>query len=76
MKKIKKLMALTLIGTSMLVAAPIASHAEWRADTTGWWYTEGSSSTSRLFESLYGHSLTITLEEGEYVQLTGAQIIA
>lgn len=43
MKSIKKLIALTLIGTSIVVASPIEANAAWKANDKGWWYTEGNS---------------------------------
>ncbi|GEP65679.1 hypothetical protein CBE01nite_34470 [Clostridium beijerinckii] len=45
MKKLKltKVMASTLIVASILALNPIGASAEWRQDSTGWWYAEGSS---------------------------------
>lgn len=42
MKKLSKLIAGLLLGISILVLKPIGASAEWRQNTTGWWYTEGS----------------------------------
>ena len=45
MKKLKltKVIASSLIVASVLALNPIGASAEWKQDTTGWWYTEGSS---------------------------------
>ena len=79
MKKIKKLIALTLIGSSMLMVAPVASHAEWRADGYGWWYTEGNSYATgwRQINGLWyffyadGYMAHDTVIEGYYVNSNG-----
>lgn len=41
--KLTKVIASTLIVTSILALNPIGASAEWKSDSTGWWYTEGSS---------------------------------
>ena len=41
--KLTKLLAGTLLITSVLALNPIAASAEWRQDNKGWWYTEGNS---------------------------------
>lgn len=45
MKKLKltKLMAITLAIASIITLNPIGANAEWKQDSTGWWYTEGIS---------------------------------
>lgn len=45
MKKLKltKLIASTLIVASVLALNPIGASAEWKKDSTGWWYVEGNS---------------------------------
>lgn len=43
MKKFKKLVAGFIAMLSLMVVNPIAANAEWRQDSTGWWYTEGNS---------------------------------
>ena len=45
MKKLKltKLIASTLVVASVLALTPIGASAEWRQDSTGWWYTESNS---------------------------------
>lgn len=43
MKKFKKIIACFVTVISLLAIAPVAAHAEWKSNSTGWWYTEGSS---------------------------------
>lgn len=45
MKKFKltKVIASLLIAASVLALNPIGANAEWKQDSTGWWYTEGNS---------------------------------
>lgn len=45
MKKLKltKVIASTLVVTSVLLLNPIGASAEWEQDNKGWWYSEGSS---------------------------------
>ena len=45
MKKFKltKVIASTLIVASVLALNPIGVSAEWKQDSTGWWYTDGES---------------------------------
>lgn len=45
MKKLKltKLLSGTLVITSVFALNPIAASAQWKQDSKGWWYTEGSS---------------------------------
>lgn len=40
---LKKAMTLGIIATSLLVVNPVGASAEWKQDSTGWWYTEGDS---------------------------------
>ncbi|WP_294372864.1 cell wall-binding protein [uncultured Clostridium sp.] len=47
MKKFKKLVAGFIAMLSLMVVNPIAANAEWRQDSTGWWYTEGNSWATR-----------------------------
>ncbi|GEA33452.1 cell wall-binding protein [Clostridium diolis] len=44
MKKqyLKRLVAISLISTSILAVAPIKTFAAWKQDNVGWWYTEGN----------------------------------
>ncbi len=45
MKKqnLKRIITIGLIATSLITVAPIKANAEWKKDSTGWWYTEGNS---------------------------------
>lgn len=45
MKKLKlsKLIASTLVIASLLALSPIGVSAEWKQNSTGWWYTDGNS---------------------------------
>ena len=38
-KKIVSSLAIALV----LAVNPIVAHAEWKQDSTGWWYTDGNS---------------------------------
>ena len=41
--KIKKLLALTIVGTSLLSIIPMGVNAAWKQDSNGWWNTKGNS---------------------------------
>lgn len=41
--KIKKIIAFAMVATTCIVANPISAHAEWKQNSTGWWYQEGDS---------------------------------
>lgn len=43
MQKFKRLLAGVITFITLLAITPVAAHAEWRQDSTGWWYTEGNS---------------------------------
>jgi hypothetical protein len=47
MIKLTKVIASTLIVASVLALNPIGVSAEWRKDSTGWWYTEGNLYATR-----------------------------
>lgn len=40
---IKKLISATALSMCLLGLAPIKANAAWKQNSTGWWYTEGSS---------------------------------
>lgn len=42
-KHFNKIIALGIVATSVLVFNPTGANAEWKQDSTGWWYTEGDS---------------------------------
>ncbi|EKQ57219.1 MULTISPECIES: cell wall-binding protein [unclassified Clostridium] len=41
--KLRKLIASLLIAASALAINPVGASAEWKQDSTGWWYADGSS---------------------------------
>ncbi|NRU47117.1 hypothetical protein [Clostridium beijerinckii] len=43
MKNFKRLIASFVTLITILAATPLAAHAEWKNNSTGWWYTEGNS---------------------------------
>lgn len=43
MNNFKRLLASFIAVLSLIAINPIAANAEWKSNTTGWWYTEGSS---------------------------------
>lgn len=43
MNKIKKVIAMTLLSTTIITALPVGASATWKKDNSGWWYTEGNS---------------------------------
>ncbi|EHI97642.1 cell wall binding repeat-containing protein [Clostridium sp. DL-VIII] len=43
MKKLKRLLASFFTLLILFSIVPIAAHAEWKSNSAGWWYTEGSS---------------------------------
>jgi hypothetical protein len=40
---IKRIIALSIISATLITVLPIGASAEWKNNSTGWWYTEGSS---------------------------------
>ena len=43
MNKFRKIVSSFIVLLSIMAINPVLANAEWRSDTTGWWYTEGSS---------------------------------
>ncbi len=43
MKKFKILIGSFVASVTLLSVAPVAAHAEWKQNNTGWWYSQGSS---------------------------------
>lgn len=43
MKKLQRIAAGVIIMASVLAINPIAAHAEWKNNSTGWWYVNGNS---------------------------------
>lgn len=42
-KRTAKIIAGALVAISMISLNPVGANAAWKKDSTGWWYTEGSS---------------------------------
>lgn len=40
---LKKTLAFGIIATCLVAFNPVRANAEWKHDSTGWWYTEGNS---------------------------------
>ena len=82
MKKLKltKIIASTLIAASVLALNPIGASAEWKNNSTGWWYTEGSSWTTgwKLINGNWyyfysdGYMAKNTTIDGYYLNSSGA----
>lgn len=43
MKKFKKLLSALLVFISIMILNPVQANAEWKSNSNGWWYTQGSS---------------------------------
>ena len=43
MNKFRKILSGFIVLLAIMAINPVSANAEWRSDTTGWWYTEGSS---------------------------------
>ena len=43
MNRFKKLLASFITVLSLIAINPVCANAEWKSNTTGWWYTEGNS---------------------------------
>lgn len=43
MNKLKKIIASFLVSISLLGIMPVVANAEWKSNSTGWWYTNGNS---------------------------------
>ncbi|NOW84616.1 hypothetical protein B0H39_002497 [Clostridium beijerinckii] len=41
--KLRKAIACLTVALSLIAVAPVAANAAWKQNSTGWWYTEGSS---------------------------------
>lgn len=85
MKKLKltKVIASALVVALVLVLNPIGVSAEWKHDSTGWWYTEGNSWATGwrniqgkwyYFDSSYGYMVHDTTVDGYYLSSSGAWI--
>lgn len=38
MKKIKNIVVTVMAATTIMAISPLAANAEWRQNSTGWWY--------------------------------------
>lgn len=79
--KLSKLIVSSLLATSLLALSPIAANAEWKEDSTGWWYTEENSSYAtgwRLIDRNWyyfysdGYMAHDTSIDGYYLNSSGA----
>lgn len=79
--KLSKLIVSSLLATSLLALSPIAANAEWKKDSTGWWFTEGNSSYAtgwRLIDRNWyyfysdGYMAHDTSIDGYYLNSSGA----
>ncbi|NRY59524.1 N-acetylmuramoyl-L-alanine amidase family protein [Clostridium beijerinckii] len=71
---LKKIITMGLITTSILTVATVAAHAEWRQNSTGWWYAEGNNysrgwkniGSSRYYFDNNGYMKTGWLNNGKW----------
>ena len=56
MKKqsLKKIITMGLIAASLIAVSPIKANAEWRHDSTGYWYTDGNSYVKDSWKQIDG----------------------
>jgi hypothetical protein len=82
--KLSKLIASSLIAASVLILSPVGVSAEWRQNSTGWWYAEGSSYATgwRLIAGKYyyfsdnGYMLHDTYIDGYELGSDGAWVVS
>ena len=82
--KLRKIIASSLIAVSLLALNPIGVSAEWRQNSTGWWYAEGSSYATgwKLIDGKYyyfsgnGYMLHDTYIEGYELGSDGAWVVS
>ncbi|MDR3596397.1 RICIN domain-containing protein [Clostridium sp.] len=73
-----------LIASSVLILSPVGASAEWRQNSTGWWYAEGSSYATgwRLIDGKYyyfsdnGYMLHDTYIDGYELGSDGAWVVS
>lgn len=51
---LNKIVALAIVVTSVLMLGSIGASAEWKQDSTGWWYTEGNSYNKNCWSLIDG----------------------
>lgn len=82
--KLTKLIASPLIAISLLTLNPIGASAEWKQNSTGWWYTEGNSYATgwRLIDGKYyyfgdnGYMMHDTYVDGYKLGSDGAWVVS
>ncbi|OOM76758.1 hypothetical protein [Clostridium sp. BL-8] len=82
--KLTKVIATPLIIVSLIVLNPIGASAEWRQNSTGWWYAEGDSYATgwRLIDGKYyyfsdnGYMLHDTYIDGYKLGSDGAWVVS
>lgn len=80
MKKIKNIVAAVMTAITIMVVSPIAANAEWKQDSTGWWYADGSSWYTgwKLIDGNWyyfyssGYMAHDTTIDGKYLNSSGA----
>lgn len=78
--KLTKVIASLLLATSVLVLNPIGASAEWKQDSTGWWYAAGNSYYTGwqniggkwYYFNNNGYMLYSTIKDGYFLQSDGS----
>lgn len=81
-KFLKGILVLTIVSASLLISS-IGANAEWKQDTTGWWYTEDNSYTTgwRLIDGNWyyfyssGYMASNTIIDGYYLNYKGVWVM-
>lgn len=84
MKKLTRLVATSLTVAAVMALSSIGASAEWRQNSTGWWYAEGSSYATgwKLIDGKYyyfssnGYMLHDTYIEGYELGSDGAWVVS
>ena len=82
MKNINKIVAGSLTMISLMALSPISVHADWKKDSTGWWYTEGNSwatgwrqiNGAEYFFDNNGYMVEDKVVDGYYLNSSGVGI--
>lgn len=80
MKNFRKIIATFVTLITLFTITPIVAHAEWKSNSTGWWYAEGSSWANgwrQIDGNWYyfysdGYMATDTTIDGYYLNSNGA----
>lgn len=51
---LRKIITMGLIATSMLAVVPVGASAEWRQNSTGWWYSNGNGNYAKGWKNVNG----------------------